>query len=49
MKPIHFGMLIVPIFFILLMTMVTYVSFARKSGSTGLNAASMKEMRQVSS
>jgi len=47
MKPIHFGMMIVPLLFILTMATVTYVSFSRKSVSTGLNAAKMKELRQA--
>jgi len=49
MKPIHFGMMIVPLLVLIMMATVTYVSFARKSGSTGLNAATMKEMRQTRS
>jgi len=46
MRLVHFGMMIVPLLFILMMAMVTYVSFARKSASTSLSAAVMKEMRQ---
>ncbi|NGX57577.1 MAG: hypothetical protein K940chlam3_00470 [Chlamydiae bacterium] len=45
MKPIHFGMLLVPLFFILLMAIVTYASFHRKSGVTGLDAAKIQKVR----
>lgn len=49
MRPIHFGMMLVPLCFLLLMAIVAYASFYRKSGVRYLDATKIQEVRFSSS